>query len=320
MTKINDLSDEPNYTIKKVSELTGILPVTLRAWERRYGILSPNRKENRYRLYSDRDVAILKWLISRTTSGIAISTAASNFRKMTNNNEFPDIVPIGIIQDKLTLSIAPERYADELFKLLTHHNESDAANLFQEIITYFDLETILTEIVTPCLIAIGEAWSRGNLKISTEHFASAFITGKLNNLYQSYPIVTKGASILIGGAPTEEHELGALMMAVLLRSRGYKVEFLGPNLHLDDLVDYANLEKPAMVILTASTGTAATTLQHAQAKFNTITQPPHFCYAGFAFVAEPDMISEIPGNFLGNSLIKALNFIQELLATLTEKR
>jgi len=66
MTSINDLSDKPKYTIKKVSDLTGILPVTLRAWERRYSVLSPERKENRYRLYSERGVAIVKWLNSDT--------------------------------------------------------------------------------------------------------------------------------------------------------------------------------------------------------------------------------------------------------------
>lgn len=321
MTKINELSDEPRFTIKKVSELTGILPVTLRAWERRYGIFSPERRENRYRLYSDRDVAIIKWLVSRTASGISMRDAASSFRKMAINNELPDLVPIGMIRGQAALSIFPGRYAEELFKLLTQHNESDAAILFQEIITNFELETVLTEIITPCLVAIGEAWYQGNLLISTEHFASAFILGRLNNLYQSYPVKTIGASILVGGAPTEEHELGALMMAVLLRSRGCKVEYLGPSLDMDDLVEYAKFEKPAAVILTASTRTAAIGLKHTRARFSGIKPPPHFCYAGYAFVLEPGMVSEIPGNYLGNSMVKALDLIKELLAEqLTRKK
>ena len=310
MTTINDLSDEPKYTIKKVSDLTGILPVTLRAWERRYGVLSPERKENRYRLYSDRDVAILKWLNSRTAVGISISTAALNLRKMAIKDEWPDIVPLGITREKVTISIPPEQYAEELFYLLTHHNEADALKLMQETISKFDLETVLTEIITPCLTSIGDAWYRGNLKISTEHFASAFILNTLYNLFQAYPIITRGANILIGGAPTEEHELGALMMAVLLRSRGYRVEFLGPNLYLDDLVDYAKSENPAVVILTASTRTAAMELLRAQSKFKTIKSPPHFCYAGFAFVLEPGLISAIPGIYLGNSMVNALDSIK----------
>jgi hypothetical protein len=149
--------------------------------------------------------------------------------------------------------------------------------------------------------------------ISTEHFASAFIRSRLYNLFQSYPIATRGANILIGGAPSEDHELGALMMAILLRSRGYRVEFLGPNLHLDDLVDYTKSEKPAAVILTASTRAAAMELLRAQSKFMAMKSPPHFCYAGFAFVFEPGLISEIPGTYLGDSMVKALDSIKPLL-------
>jgi len=313
MSIIKDLSDEPKYTIKKVSDLTGILPVTLRAWERRYGVLSPERKENRYRLYSDRDVAIVKWLNNQTSSGISISTAASNLRNLRMNNEWPLIVPTGITREKVKTSIPPERYAEKLFNLLKQHNEADASKLMQEINSGFDVETVIVGIITPCLISIGEAWYQGNLMISTEHFASAFIRSVLYTLFQSYPIATRGANILIGGAPSEDHELGALMMAILLRSRGYRVEFLGPNLHMDDLVDYAKSEKPAAVILTASTRPAAMELSRAQSKFMTIKYPPHFCYAGFAFVFEPGLISEIPGTYLGDSMVKALDSIKHLL-------
>jgi len=103
------------------------------------------------------------------------------------------------------------------------------------------------------------------------------------------------------------------MMAVLLRSRGYRVEFLGANLHLDDLVDYAQQEKPAMVVLTASTNRVAMELLRAQAKLNSISRAPKFCYAGFAFDYDPDLVKKIPGIYLGNSMVKALDQIKQLL-------
>ena len=115
MTTINTLSGEPKFTIKTVSDLTGVLPVTLRAWERRYGILSPGRKDNSYRLYSDRDVAIIRWLKSKLAAGISISTAASNLLSMAKNNEWPDILPVGISQTPVPNSIPPERFLFVLF-------------------------------------------------------------------------------------------------------------------------------------------------------------------------------------------------------------
>ncbi|MGB9847504.1 MAG: MerR family transcriptional regulator [Desulfotomaculales bacterium] len=69
--------DTPIYTIKTVVERTGIAPATLRAWERRYGILSPRRSGGGYRLYSERDIAILRWLKSQVEAGIPISRAVA---------------------------------------------------------------------------------------------------------------------------------------------------------------------------------------------------------------------------------------------------
>lgn len=313
MATINKLPNDPKYTIKKASDLTGILPVTLRAWERRYGVLSPDRKENRYRLYSDQDIAILKWLNLEISNGSSISTACERLLEMKQNNDWPDVIPLGIGQSNSQSAESPDGYADELFRLLTHHNEADAAKLVQNVVTIFSLESVLMEIITPCLVSIGEAWNQGNLNISTEHFASAFIRSRLDNLYQAYPIVRKGASILIGCAPSEDHELGALMMAILLRSKGYKVEFLGPNLHLGDLVEYTEQEKPTMVILTASTQGSAMELTIAHSKFMALKFPPRFCYAGFAFVMEPELISRVPGDYLGNSMVDALDSIKRFL-------
>jgi len=313
MTAINDLPDDPKYPVKRVSDLTGINPVTLRAWERRYGVLKPERNENRYRLYSDRDLAILRWLINKKNSGVSISTASENLHDMIAQNDWPEVIPFGIAQAKTVSLVPPQRYASDLFGLLKSHNEVEAARLFEEVISKFDLETLIEKIITPTLISVGEAWFQGEIMISTEHFATAFLLSRLNNLYISLPIVNKGPKILIGGAPSEEHEMGALMMAVLLRNRGYRVEFLGANLHLDDLVDYAQQEKPAMVVLTASTNRVAMELLRAQAKLNSISRAPKFCYAGFAFDYDPDLVKKIPGIYLGNSMVKALDQIKQLL-------
>ena len=107
--------------------------------------------------------------------------------------------------------------------------------------------------------------------------------------------------------------MGALMMAVLLRNRGYRVEFLGANLHLDDLVDYSQQEKPIMVVLTASTNRVAMELLRAKAKLNTVSPAPIFCYAGFAFDFYPELVQKIPGYYLGNSMVNALDEIKQLL-------
>ncbi len=313
MTAINDLPNEPKYLVRRVSDMTGIHPVTLRAWERRYGILKPDRDVNRYRLYSDRDLAVIRWLINQKNNGRSISIAASNLQSMIDNGVWPEIIPYEITQAKSISSIPPKPYAEKLFQFLSKNNEVDAAKLFDEIISKFDLETLITKILTPTLVEIGEAWFRGDLMISTEHFATAFILSRVNNLYISLPIINSGPRILIGGAPGEEHEMGSLMMALLLRNRSYRVEFFGANLQLDDLVNYARENKPAMVILTASTNRVAMELLRAEEKLETLASPPIFCYAGLTFDMDPYLVEKIPGTYLGSSMVKALDKVKVML-------
>ena len=88
MATIIDYSEEPKFTIKTVFAQTGIRPVTLRAWERRYEVLNPYRSNNRYRLYSERDVAILRWIKSRVDNDISISSAVQELRSMLKDRNF----------------------------------------------------------------------------------------------------------------------------------------------------------------------------------------------------------------------------------------
>ncbi|PKN87104.1 MAG: hypothetical protein CVU46_05475 [Chloroflexi bacterium HGW-Chloroflexi-8] len=320
MTLISEFSEDPKYTIKNVSSQTGILPVTLRAWERRYQVLSPGRAGNRYRLYSDRDVAILRWLKSRNQNGISISLAVEELQQSTRNGIWPEAVPTGILHETSQSNTPPVKYARRLYHLLINYDESGAMELVREIIANYDLRTITMEIFTPCLVGIGEAWNRGEIKITTEHFASAFIRGKLLTLLQAYPVKRNVPFIVIAGAPTEEHEIGALMMAVLLRSEGFRVEFLGADIPVDDLVYHSRFEKPDMIVLSATTRTAALEMKRMQEKLAQLKKPPKFGFGGFAFNLEPELREQIPGIFLGETMEIAIKKVNELLGSVNQNR
>lgn len=314
MTTIVDLPDDPKFTIKVVSSQTGIRPVTLRAWERRHEVLNPHRANNRYRLYSERDVAVLRWLKSRTDEGISISNAVSELRSMTSNNIWPEAVPSAPAQLQNESSTPPEQYATMLYKALIKHDENRAGDLLREIHSLFNLMTICMEILVPALRAIGDAWYRGEIRITTEHFASAYLRGKLLSLLQAYPSRRSMPLIMIGCAPTEQHELGSLMMAVLLRSESYRVEYLGPDIPIEDLADYAKYELPTMIILAATSEDSARNLRHMQPLLVKEVNPsPIFGYGGAAFDQIPQLRQDIAGNYLGNTLELAVATVKNML-------
>ncbi len=82
MSRIDNFPIEPEFTIKAVQNRTGIKPVTLRAWERRYDLLEPVRMPNGYRLYSERDIQLLMWVQRRVNSGISISQVVQQFNQI----------------------------------------------------------------------------------------------------------------------------------------------------------------------------------------------------------------------------------------------
>jgi DNA-binding transcriptional MerR regulator len=312
MGTIADLPTDPKYTIKTVCAQTGILAVTLRAWERRYNLVRPCRGDNLYRLYSEQDVALLRWIKQRVDSGLTISNAVRELKSMQEKDTWPEPAPshpvVAPAWDR-----PPSTVATALFRALMKHNEASAGELLREAHASFDVQTLCLEVVIPCLVRIGTAWERGEIGVAAEHYASAFLRGKLLGLLQSYPM-RRSAPLILSGCPTEEHhEIGSLMLALLLRREGFRVEYLGPDLPLADLVEYARYQRPHLICLAVTLEDHALRLRAFQDELNTIRPAPLFGFGGQAFNTQPALREQIRGHFLGESLGDAVQTVHALL-------
>jgi MerR family transcriptional regulator, light-induced transcriptional regulator len=314
MVSIAEYSQEPKYTIKVLSERTGVRPVTLRAWERRYDLLDPNRLDNNYRLYSERDIQIIRWITHRLDEGLSISNAVREYRELRGNGIWPEALPTVMAPQPSQAPRHPTSYyADKLFTALTGHDEAQAKQIVDAVQSMYDIQTIFLEVFYPCLVEIGEAWYRGEIRIATEHFASAFIRGILMNLLQAFPIYSEAPRLLIGCAPEEFHEIAPLMLSVLLRREGYQVEYLGADLPVDDLVFYAEDTLPDMIILSASFEESARPLYRIQAKLDELPGKPKLGYGGRYFNQNEAAHKNMDGIFLGTSLDEAIQKVHDLL-------
>ncbi len=314
MVSIAEFSKEPKYTIKVLSERTGVKPVTLRAWERRYDLIEPERLDNNYRLYSERDIQLIRWITHRLDDGLSISSAAREYRLLRDEGIWPEALPSVLAPEpSKTPHHPPQVYAEQLFTALTSRNESAARGIINSVQSMFDLKIIFFQIFTPCLHQIGEAWFRGEIRIATEHYASNFIRGILLNLLQAFPVYTAAPSLLIGCAPEEFHEIAPLMLSVLLRREGYQVEFLGADLPIDDLAAYAQDVSPEMVILSAGFKRTAQPLFKMQPLLNELPSKPVFGFGGPYFNENTAAQEKCQGVFLGTSLDQAIQTVHDLL-------
>lgn len=315
MTSISTYSTEPVFTIKAVQTRTNIKPVTLRAWERRYELLAPVRMNNGYRLYSERDVQLLLWVQRKLDSGISISQVVQQFKQARAKDQWPETFQ-SVTHDVPRLK--PPRpahdYAEIMFGALVSSNEKRANAIFEDTQKYFDLATVFQQVLTPALELIGEAWYRGEIQIATEHLASSYLKGKLMSIMHSLPMIKEGALILVGAGPEETHELGPLMFAVLLRQAGFFVEYLGPDLPTDDLIDYSISIRPKLICLTVTQENTAYLLKGFAQTLGGLRGRPKVGYAGRYLDQNEAMRSELNGFYLGPTLAEGVEKVKQIIA------
>jgi DNA-binding transcriptional MerR regulator len=313
MSNIVEFSDKPKHTIKIVCARTGVLAVTLRAWERRYKLLKPRRTSGNYRLYSDRDIALLRWIKSRVEAGTPIGRVADEFHALRRAGRWPEAAPAPPQAPLAESATPPDVYARRLYAALAAMDEAQAAEVLRQAHALFDLNAICLDILQPCLYDIGEAWYRGEIRIATEHFASQYLRGRLLTLFQAYPMRHRAPRAVVGCAPNEFHDIGSLMLALFLRREGYRVEFIGADVQLEDLSAYARAERPALICLSANSEATARGLRQMDARLAGMRPRPRFAFGGRIFNLKPSLRASIPGLFLGEDAGQAVACVRELL-------
>jgi MerR family transcriptional regulator, light-induced transcriptional regulator len=296
-------ADIPLFNTRAVAQQTGIAAPTLRAWERRYLILSPQRAQNDYRLYSERDIAIIRWLKAHIDEGMSISQAIALFRhREVEQNQ---------LHQRTSLSqreISPTSYdmhivQERLLEAFTRLDEDTASRLMASVLAIYPLEQVCTQLVTPALWEIGRLWEQGLISVSIEHFASAFFHGLLMNLFHVTPINNADPLVIICSAPGEEHELAPLMLSLLLRRAGLHVAYLGQSIETAGLMQTARQLSPALICVSVTILSVLEAVIELGQKLQELPPPrPSFIFGGQAFIQHAELIAQVPGVYLDGDM------------------
>jgi DNA-binding transcriptional MerR regulator len=224
--------------IGELSRRTGISPELLRAWERRYGLFEPDRSPGRFRLYSDADVTRVQAMLSQIAEGLSAAEAA---RRVLGAPDSPR-------QSTRHDAPAIEEPMDELRAALAAFDDVGAHAAIDRLIATLSLESFLREVVLPLLQEIGEGWERGEITIAQEHFASNLVRGRLMALGRGWGRGT-GRHALLAAPSGEQHDLGLVVLALVLRDRGWRVTFLGADTPLGTIADTSRRVAPEVIVL-----------------------------------------------------------------------
>jgi MerR family transcriptional regulator, light-induced transcriptional regulator len=192
-----------------LSRRTGVAPDTLRKWEQRYGVLHPDRTPGGQRRYNEGDVARVEWLRDRLREGFRISEAArilggAQSQPATDPDDLPDLIVLALV----------DLDGDRLVSLL------------DQTFTVLPLQDALVRVVAPLLRRVGDAWAAGEITIAQEHLLTSKLRCRLERVLADAHGGVRGTAVL-ACAPGELHDVGLLMLTVLLHADGWRVEYLG---------------------------------------------------------------------------------------------
>lgn len=313
------LDDTPTFNLKAVVQETGLKPDTLRAWERRYGLPSPGRTTGKHRLYSQRDIEILKWLNARQDEGMTISRAVDLWRKLESEGEDPLTTAEEAAGFTSTIPpLAGQTLADMRegwVRACLDYDEIRAENYLTQAFALFPPEVVVLEVLRQGMVMVGDGWHRGEITAQQEHFASELAVRRLEAMIGATQ-PTRPARILVGCPPEETHTFSPLVINFLLRRQGYHTIFLGANIPLTRFEATLAQTRPSLVVLTAQLLQTAATLADMAETLRLAHTPLGF--GGMVFAQTPGLAARIPGHYLGDHMENAPGRVERLLSTSLE--
>ncbi len=292
--------DKPLYNTRAVVHATGIPASTLRAWERRYHILNPRRTSKAYRLYSERDIATIRWLHQQLESGLTISQASALLTAQLGS-KLPAAPGRPAPMPGLAAPADLPTLVQRLYHAFLSFNEQEAEAITSLALAYYAVDSVCLDLLAETETEIGNGWHRGEVPVSAEHFGSNFVRNKLVALLQMQPASMGGPLVLVACAPDEQHELGALLVALFLRWSGFRIVYLGQNVPVDDLLDTIRNLQPAVVCMSAMTEITAHRLAEFSQQLARLAHPPIFAFGGGAYNRMPELRDEVLGHFIGET-------------------
>ncbi|HMO59473.1 MAG TPA: MerR family transcriptional regulator [Roseiflexaceae bacterium] len=311
LRRLSTFSEVPRYNIKAVMQLTQVNVSTLRAWEQRYGIPQPQRSDHGHRLYSQRDIEIIKWLRECTEHGMAISQAVLLLGESLVGASEP--IAGGAEENGHLEARRWHELRNELFANLRRMNIRQAHLQVNTLVTLFSTEELILRLFYPLLVEVGERWASNDLYVAEERLISNFIRQRLLALMQTHAPFARGPRAICVCVPGEHHEIGMLMFALLLEQRGWETIYLGQDVALDGFAAFAERLAPALICASISLAeNLPGLLDLAQLIVAQRNNGLLLGYSGRVFDMHPDLRQRLPGIYLGNDLVDAVQRANEL--------
>ena len=230
-----------SYSIKELENLSGIKAHTIRIWEKRYGILKPDRTDTNIRFYSDKELKRLLNIVILNRFGIKISKIA----KLTDSQMIEKVVDISADSSSAASSI------ENLVIAMVEMDEFKFDRIMSRYIINEGFENAIIKVIFPFFEQIGLLWQTGSINPAHEHFVSNLFRQKLMVAIDNIMVTdNQNADKFILFLPEGEyHELALLFYNYLIKKSGKLVYYLGSSIPIEDVIETGKMVNPDFLFL-----------------------------------------------------------------------
>lgn len=265
----------PVPTTMRIGELAarcGVSAHTLRAWERRYGLLRPQRSTGGYRVYDAADERRVRSVLALREAGVSATEAARRVLEAERAEEVgrdpgavPPAQPEGAAVSQPPAMPAamppagdgsPVRPWDEaarsaLYRAMLEFDEHGAHAAVDRALAHHDIAEVIVEVIMPFLVQVGRGWQDGEVGIAQEHFVSHVLRSRMAAYAHTWGMGSGPVAVL--ACPEGElHDLALVGLGVCLGRSGWRVRYLGPNTPVAALEGSLRSASPDAVVVSAT--------------------------------------------------------------------
>ncbi len=298
---VDQVLETGRYPIGTVARLTGVNPVTLRAWERRYGLIKPHRSAKGHRLYTSADVETIREVRRLVARGVPVSQVR------------PALTQESAAAAGRSVPGPWAGYRDDMVAAIGQFDELRLDWLYQEVMALYPVDVVTNCVLTPLLKVLGDRWDRTEGGIAEEHFFGVYMRNKLGARFHHRRQHPRGPRLLAACLPGEQHELGLLLFALAAHDRGYRIVLLGANMPLAQLPHVLQRTRIDAVVLSSSVEPPAGTLEHDLPNLVAAIRVPVFV-GGRTAARHRDAVERHGAHAVGDELIAGVTRIGNTLS------
>lgn len=292
------------YPIRTVSALTGVNPVTLRAWERRYGLVRPQRTPKGHRLYAEADIERIQHILQLLDQGIPIGQT----RRLLDSDEAR--VPM---QAETGAAGPWEDYRERMRRSIARFDAAALEGTYNEALSLYPVNLVTRELLQPLLAELGRRQDgpEAVTTVAEERFFRAFIRNKLGARLHHQAGQARGPRVVAAGLPRECTETSLMLFALSTLAQGYRVVLLGADTPVASLPEVVRRTEARAVLLVGERAPADDVVQAVTALAGTLPCP--VAVGGAAAERASDALSDGGAHPLGNRPEEGLTRLRELM-------